>query len=185
VRVARQYEHPSKLLSDSQGSAQQLSNGNVFVGWGSQPAFSEFSENGRLLLDGQLAKGNDNYRAYRAQWTGRPATAPSVVAKKAQGTARIRVFASWNGATDVARWELLAGPSPDDLRRVAAASREGFETAITGSSSGRYVAVRALSKAGHVLGASKAIEPSAGVPEPHASRRSKASDAMAPRRTAP
>ncbi len=161
VRVARQYEHPSKLLSDSQGSAQQLPNGNVFVGWGSQPAFSEFSENGRLLLDGQLAKGNDNYRAYRAQWTGRPATAPSVVAKKAQGTARIRVFASWNGATDVARWELLAGPRPDDLRRVGAASRDGFETAITGPSSGRYVAVRALSKAGHVLGVSKTIETSA------------------------
>jgi hypothetical protein len=129
----------------------------VFVGWGSQPAFSEFADDGRLLFDGRLAKGNDNYRAYRGRWTGRPATAPSVAAEPAGG-GRVRVFASWNGATEVARWEVLAGPSPDALRPAGGAPRRGFETAVVVPAGARHVAARALAANGAVLGRSKAIE---------------------------
>ena len=40
------------------------------------------------------------------------------------------VYASWNGATEVARWQVLAGDA-DALRGVASRRRDGFETAIT------------------------------------------------------
>ena len=56
-------------------------NGNVFVGWGAAPVFSEFSPGGRLLFDGRLTKGKGNYRALRERWTGRPRTRPALAAR--------------------------------------------------------------------------------------------------------
>ncbi len=61
---------------------------------------------------------------------------------------------SWNGATDVAQWELLAGPRPDALARVKGAPVTGFETAISALTGERYVAVRALDAAGAVIAVS-------------------------------
>jgi hypothetical protein len=155
--AVRQYEHPDDLLSDSQGNAQELGNGNVFVGWGSEPAFSEFSADGRLLFDGRLAKGNDNYRAFRSPWTGRPTTRPRAAVATLTGDRR-RVVASWNGATEVARWEVLAGPHPERLRRVGSAAERGFETPMTIRSGPRVVAVRALDASGGRLGVSEPVE---------------------------
>ena len=66
------------------------------------------------------------------------------------------VYASWNGATEVARWEVLAGASASSLAPAGSAARSGFETRI-GTSGGAFVAVRALDAAGNVLGTSRAI----------------------------
>ena len=107
------FTHPRKLLSASQGNVERLPNGNVFVGWGSQRWFTEFSPSGEVLFDGRLARGNDNYRAFRYEWIGPPSQPPKVVASTASGKITARV--SWNGATDVARWELLAGADADSL----------------------------------------------------------------------
>ncbi|MGH2949063.1 MAG: arylsulfotransferase family protein, partial [Solirubrobacteraceae bacterium] len=85
ARVVDQIEHPDGIIADSQGSAQNLSGGRTFVGWGSQPFFTEHAPDGRVLLAGRLAKGNDNYRAYRGRWTGRPATDPAAVAHEVGG----------------------------------------------------------------------------------------------------
>ena len=51
---------------------------------------------------------------------------------------------SWNGATEIRRWQVLAGPSPDALVPVAEAHRTGFETLIPVTTEARYVAVRAF-----------------------------------------
>jgi len=69
------------------------------------------------------------------------------------------VYASWNGATLVASWRVLAGPSVSNLTAVAQAAHSGFETAIALPSGvvGPYLAVQALDGAGHVLGTSAAI----------------------------
>jgi hypothetical protein len=158
ARVAAQREHPARLLSDSQGNAQNLDGGNVFVGWGSQPAFTEFAADGRVLLAGRIAKGNDNYRAYRERWTGRPDTEPKVAAERA-GTGQVRLYASWNGATEVARWQVLAGDSPDSLRPVGGAARRGFETAVAVPGRARYFAARAFDADGRALGRSRAVTP--------------------------
>src|SRR5690606_945044 len=68
--------HPRGLLSATQGSAQRLPTGGMFVGFGSQRWFSEYDATGKLVFDGRLARGNDSYRAYRFQWRGRPITLP-------------------------------------------------------------------------------------------------------------
>ena len=76
------FTHPRKLLSASQGNVERLPNGDVFVGWGSQRWFTEFSPSGEVLFDGRLARGNDNYRAFRYAWTGPPSQPPKVVAER-------------------------------------------------------------------------------------------------------
>jgi hypothetical protein len=54
---------------------------------------------------------------------------------------------------------VLVGGGPDELESVGSAPRKGFETAITLQTDEPYVAVRAKDGSGHVLGASKTLEP--------------------------
>jgi hypothetical protein len=81
-----------------------------------------------------------------------------VVAKTGRDD-EVKVYASWNGATEVATWQVLAGPSPDRLRPVASAPRDGFETAITVHTTEPYVGVQAKDRSGRVFGVSKAVKP--------------------------
>ncbi len=157
VRLLRQYVHPGGISAFSQGSVRVQPNGNVFVGWGAAPVFSEFSPGGRLLFDGRLTKGKGNYRALRERWTGRPRTRPALAARRTRD-GRVRVWASWNGATEVARWQVLAG-SAARLRGVASKARDGFETELTARTRATHVAVRALDARGRVLGTSRAERP--------------------------
>ncbi len=154
--LVRSYTHPAGLLSFSQGDGQFLPNGHVFVGWGANPYFTEFDRRGRVLFDAHFDRGSDSYRAYRLAWTGHPTDRPAV-AVSAGKDGRTTVFASWNGATEVARWRVLAGDDPRRLRGVASADRSGFETAISVRVPARYLAVQALSGSGAVLGASKPV----------------------------
>jgi Arylsulfotransferase (ASST) len=157
VRLIKQYQHPARILAPNQGSTRVLENGNVLVGWGAAPVFTEYSASGRLLFNGRLTKGKGNYRAIRAEWTGRPSTPPDISTQR-RGD-RLAVFASWNGATEVARWEVLAGPSADALQPVASARRDGFETALSAPGGQAFVAVRALDSAGNALGTSRVVQP--------------------------
>jgi hypothetical protein len=68
------------------------------------------------------------------------------------------VYASWNGATEVARWQVLEGPNPVTLNPTAAAPRNGFETAIGVRTTQPLVAVRALDASGLDLGTSVAVQ---------------------------
>jgi Arylsulfotransferase (ASST) len=147
VTLLRAYAHPNHLLSTSQGNMQVLSGGHVFVGWGSEPTFTEFARSGRVVLDGHFVKGADSYRAYKFVWQGRP-TGPPAVAVRTAGAGRVRVYASWNGATDVSRWQVLAGATPAGLKPVATAKRTGFETAVELRSKAKFFAVRAVSASG-------------------------------------
>jgi len=153
--VARQLVHPEGLLSGTQGNAQRLGNGNTFVGWGSQGYFTEYSRRGSVLFDARVARGNDTYRAYRQRWDGRPAGRPDVAVRR-RGARRTAVYASWNGATEVFRWDIMAGRRASSLRKVAFYRRDGFETAMSVPTRARYVAVRAVSRFGRVLGQSRA-----------------------------
>jgi hypothetical protein len=60
------------------------------------------------------------------------------------------VYASWNGATNVAKWRVYAGNSPYDMPAVATAKKKGFETAIKAPAR-QYVSVQALDNHGHSL----------------------------------
>jgi Arylsulfotransferase (ASST) len=155
--LVAEYEHPSALKAGSQGNVQQQANGNLFLGWGAEPWFSEFSSSGQLVFDGRMPNADESYRTYRFQWSGTPATPPSIAASAGK-TGPVTVYASWNGATEVASWRVLAGPSTHQLTAVATAARSGFETAITTPAAEAYVQVQALSASGAVLGTSAAVK---------------------------
>jgi hypothetical protein len=154
--VLHQYLLPHEALTGSQGNVQVLPSGNVFVGWGELPYFSEYGASGQLLYESKLPTPDESYRSFRAPWTGLPTGGPAIAARAASGAADI--YASWNGATEVASWQLLAGASPASLAASGAPMpREGFETTIATASAGPYYAVQAIDDAGRVLGTSPAV----------------------------
>jgi hypothetical protein len=153
--LVRQYRRSRGTSAQSEGSLQPLPGGNVFVGFGSERFFSEFSPRGRLLYDGSLPRDDGSYRAYRFRWRGTPRTRPAVAAQRT-GAGAVSVSASWNGATDVARWQVLAAAG-GGLEPVATTARRGFETRVGVHSSASAFAVRALDRAGHVLATSATV----------------------------
>ncbi|HEY2282183.1 MAG TPA: arylsulfotransferase family protein [Solirubrobacteraceae bacterium] len=152
------YEHPRGLSSGSQGSVQTLAGGSLFVGWGSLPYFSEFSSAGQLLYDAHWHGSYQSYRAYRFPWTGTPAAPPAIAASAPAANGTVSVYASWNGATEVASWRVLAGSSPTQLTPVASAPKSGFETTIATPGPAAYVVAQALDSAGAVIGTSPTIK---------------------------
>lgn len=155
VSLKRVFDHPGrKLRVGSQGSVQVLANGDVMVGWGSEPYFTEFRYDGSLVLDGKYARGT-SYRAYRFEWHGTPTEPPAAaVERTATGLA---VYASWNGATDVASWQALGGSSPTRLGVLGTEVRTGFETAIAVNGAAAWFKARALDASGAALGESEAV----------------------------
>ena len=151
--LVKRFTHTPPLISSSQGSAELLARGNIFVGWGGQPDFSEYDSTGRQIFTGSLPALMNSYRAYRFSWSGQPRTQPALaVSPQADGS--LKVYASWNGATSVSEWRVLGGSSPQGLRRLGQGRRTGFETEITLRTEPRYVAVQALGDGGRVLATS-------------------------------
>ena len=155
--LARRYAHPDSRFSDTQGNVQMLPDGNAFIGWGSAPYFSEFGQDGELLFSASLPPKYQSYRAFRFPWSGSPGEDPAVKAER-ESEEEITIYASWNGATEVAAWLVLAGPGPERLEPVGAVARDGFETAIAVRTAEPYVGVRAMDDSGRVLGTSATVE---------------------------
>jgi hypothetical protein len=150
--LASALRHPRRYLAATQGNHQTLPNGGLMVGWGSQRWFTEFDAAGTVVWDARTSLGYESYRAYRFPWAGFPQTPPKAVGVR-RGAA-MDVYASWNGATEVASWEVLAGPSRTALAAIGRHLRTGFETRIPVAGRSVYVAVRALDALGRVLGTS-------------------------------
>jgi Arylsulfotransferase (ASST) len=159
ARLADEYLRSEHTSAQSEGSVQTRPDGNVFVGFGSAPFFSEFSPGGRLLYDASLPKDDGSYRAYRHRWWATPRTLPALAVRRT-GAGRVSVFASWNGATAVDRWQVLAGASGGTLHPVGSAASDGFETRISLASSANTFAVRAIDADGRVLATSPRTHPS-------------------------
>lgn len=155
VSLVREYTHPHKLRATSQGNMQVLPNGNVFIGWGSEPFLSEFSHEGELLFDAHFTPNVESYRAFRFPWSAHPTDDPAVAVEQGPDEEKVKLYVSWNGATEVATWEVLAGPHPGQLEPLGSVPREGFETALLARTAEPYVAVRAKDPSGRVLGVSK------------------------------
>ena len=97
------------------------------------------------------------YRAFRFPWSGRPLSPPAVLAGLNNTGEETIVHASWNGATGVASWRVLAGQHPGSLTAQVTIPAVGFESSTTVPKKYAYVAVRALDSAGHELGASRTV----------------------------
>ena len=154
ARLYRQWLHSPTLLSEFEGSIQQLSRLNELIGWGQQPYFSEYSPRGRTLLDGRFVSNTSSYRVYTSSWRATPAAPPAVAASPSGS--RMTVCASWNGTTTVTAWTVLAGSTPDALRPVVQVHKSGFETAVVVPVA-PYASVQAVGAGGHVLGTSPTI----------------------------
>lgn len=79
-----------------------------------------------------------SYRVYRQAWHATPASVPDVVADNGN------VWMSWNGATDVTKWAVYAGPSETGLRKVGTVDKRGFESSFGLKGNASWVQVAAL-----------------------------------------
>ena len=155
--LVREYTHPDKQYAHASGNVQVLPNSNVFIGWGRALHFSEFTKDGELLFDARLPEGNRSYRYFRFPWSAHPSERPVAVVERASED-EVRIYASWNGATEVATWEVIAGPRPDKLQVQGSVPRNGFETAMLVRTAEPYVAVRSKDRSGRLLGTTESIK---------------------------
>jgi hypothetical protein len=157
--LVRRYEHQNPLVAGSQGNVQALAGGDWMIGWGQAGYLSEIDGAGQLLFNAHLPPDWETYRAFVLPWSGQPAEPPAVAVARA-GNGRPTVYASWNGATSVASWRVLAGASSTSLAPIATGPRSGFETALAlpAGASPAYVAVQALDASGVVMASSPAVK---------------------------
>jgi hypothetical protein len=147
VSLVHAYVHrPDPVLAHFFGSAQLLPGGGVFVGWGGSPYVTEFDRSGAIVFDARLPRAGQSYRAFRFPWAGRPADRPAAAVQDG------KLYASWNGATQVASWQLR-----EDGRSGSTFPRTGFETALPLAPRTRTAEVSALDAKGASLGASSTV----------------------------
>jgi Arylsulfotransferase (ASST) len=170
ARLASVYTHADPpLLAASQGNMQTLPDQNTVVGYGGVPAISEYSRGGSLLFDAQQPLDMSFYRAFRFPWSGHPLSPPAVLASADDTDEETIVHASWNGATGVSSWRVLAGKHRGSLTVQSTIGATGFESSTTLSRRYDYVAVQALDASGRVLGLSRTtgvIAYAASLPKP-------------------
>jgi hypothetical protein len=153
VSLSQAYTNPAGFYSGTLGSVEAMPNHNVFVGWGTQPYFSEHDADGTLQMFGQLPPGVRSYRAFLVDIVGAPADKPVMIAKDYAAGGYV-VFVSWNGATEIASWRIDAGAHPKALKPVGTSPWAGFETSIVIDSEGPSFQAIALDSDGKELGRS-------------------------------
>ena len=162
AKVRHEYLSPHRIGSESRGSMQILDNNHVLLGLGVNAGWSEFSMQGDLLCDvhfgPELGFGTDeilSYRVLKRNWIGRPKTSLNIVHKGGD------IYVSWNGATEVVTWALLAADADiTDYVPLASIPKEGFETRIpipTNLSTLSFRAV-ALDRHKNVLGSTSILD---------------------------
>lgn len=111
AQLVAEYLHPLIVQSFDMGSYQTLDNGNVLTGWGTFPGITEWTENGTIVLDIQTGPFSDGqrgispvYLTFQMEWVDMPPRGPPI----ATDNATKKVYASWNGATEVTPWSLLS-----------------------------------------------------------------------------
>ncbi len=156
VALAKAFVNPSNtLLAPAQGNTLSLPQDNWLMGYGNLPNFTEYDSSGHVLLDGALGHNVQDFRTYLSPWNGQPTSSPAIVAKRSGGSMTVQT--SWNGATSVASWRVLAGASTSALTPLASVAKSGFQTSATVTTSGTYIQTQALDANGNVLGASPTI----------------------------
>ncbi|OJI96199.1 hypothetical protein ASPVEDRAFT_120084 [Aspergillus versicolor CBS 583.65] len=139
--VSRTFDREQPISAVSQGNYQSLArngSGHYLAGHGSVAKFEEYDASGKLVMRGWFSNLNattgkyaqTSYRAYRAQWTGKPRSVPDVVACKPARSegGKVQVYVSWNGATDVAQWKILGGSKGEKVLDLV--EKKGFETGV-------------------------------------------------------
>lgn len=148
--LVQEFYRDGGMHSPYQANMQTLDNGNVFIGWGSGPRCSEFTSEGEMIFDMRYRAGV-SYRGYRVDWSATPVAPMDYVLEDGpDGT--VTAFISWNGATDVAEWRVVAGPDASSAVEVGRAPKSSFETEIAGIPIATYMEAQALNAQGLILG---------------------------------
>jgi hypothetical protein len=129
----------------------------VVVGWGTASHTTAFDSTGEMLFDVGLPKGTFSYRGLWLPWRSAPKHPPALAVGRDEHSGAKLVYASWNGATDVAGWQIDAGASTAGLRPVGIAKRRGFETVVPLDSGARFAAVTAVDRSGSALAPTRMI----------------------------
>lgn len=160
--LLRQYAHTPSIDVPSQGNVERLGNGNVFIGWGQLPYYSEYTSSGKLLYSVSLPQADESYRAFRLPWRGLPTSKPSAVALR-EGK-HTTIYASWNGATEVKRWKVFAASSAKRLKAMVRSGKaaaehasRGFQTTIRVRGNRHLYEVQAVASSGRALGTSRIL----------------------------
>ncbi|KAF2150228.1 hypothetical protein K461DRAFT_245625, partial [Myriangium duriaei CBS 260.36] len=176
VVLERSHNATHAIKSNRKGSMQVLLDSpeaeTAMVGYGMDPAWTEFAADGTTLLDvafgptGQDRSTADNYRALKVNWTGLPYWAPKIApGPKAHyaGHSIINdtVYFSWNGATEVKEWIVLGSNNTMNLtiaeHFLGIVPKTGFEDNFFVEGT-KYVTVLAIDGADGVLGATEILQ---------------------------
>lgn len=192
VSLLHSYKATREINSIRKGSMQVLTDsptpGNVMLGYGDEPSWTEYSPNGTILLDvsfgpiGLDRYSVDNYRSLKVNWTGLPYWGPkiapgpkphyvfeevyeeifSVQLRDAAGRPlpNDTAYFSWNGATEIKSWIVLASNKTADMT-IADYWGTTPKTGFEDSAyvgGSRYVTAFAIDKAGSVLGATDIMD---------------------------
>lgn len=156
AKPVQRFQHrPDPVIARSQGSAEVLANGNVFVGWGDKPQITEFSSSGDIVFDAVFGTRVNSYRARKAEWVGRPRTRPAIASRKTKKG--VYVWASWNGMSGIASWRVMSGPDRTRLQPAGSSPWRGLETAIPVKKTAARYRVQALDAKGKILGKSAPV----------------------------
>lgn len=219
VTLKQNYTALHDISAMREGSMQNLrdTNGNVIVGYGQEPGYTEFSADGTVLHDVRFGPlkldrdSADNYRALKVNWTGFPTWNPRIAAgppvqMQAEGTdcpllplngsyhsldTEVRpakpgnsseweltynntvdnmnntAYFSWNGATEVSDWLILASNTSTALNSTRDywqyAPKDGFETAVRVAGAAMFVRAVAIDEDGTILGATPVLDMRDGI----------------------
>lgn len=186
--TATSYKAPVPMESYRKGGMHYLENSNVLLGYGNEPGFTEFAPDGRVLHDvrfgplGYDRETPDNYRVLKVNWTGNPTWNPKIAvgpsfqdSYKLVGTGAHKAvpslpnrtaYFSWNGATRIVKWAILASDDLTSLENMdplwCTLPKAGFETSVHVGDVARYIRAIAVDDNGEALAASPILDMDTG-----------------------
>ncbi|MEJ2598557.1 MAG: aryl-sulfate sulfotransferase, partial [Anaerolineales bacterium] len=161
-----EYTHTPPVFATFMGNTQRLADGNTFMDWGAPSTadgykwvtMTEVNPDNQTVFELTFDQPYVSYRAFRFPWQGSPDTLPDLAFKA--DASGITLGYSWNGATDVASYNVLGGSSPQALSQIETKDKTDFETQshLTNLAQGEcYYQVAALDERGKELARSKVI----------------------------
>lgn len=151
VEQVWEYRNTPDVYAPWIGNAQRLPSGNTVIGWGIEsPAATEVRPDATKVFEFSAVSSNEgSYRVFRFPWVGQPRWPPSLVVEERNGRTFLAV--TWNGATEVGSYLVLAGATRNALAPIAVQARTGFQTTYDvteASATYHYFRVMPLDRAG-------------------------------------
>ncbi len=128
------FTHTPPVFATFLGDVQTLTDGNMVLGWGAPSqatgysfvTMTEVNPDNQTLFELVFDQPYVSYRAFRFPWQGTPSTPPTLAYKENNGT--LTLGYSWNGATEVASYQVYGGNSQQSLSLVDVEPKTDFET---------------------------------------------------------